>query len=181
MCSNTITNVMKAERQVATIRAQAHRQETPKPTEHLVLGHRLLRYTTGLWGFNHYLAKAGPWHKFAWIITLKATFLISFLFFLFFILFYFWLHPEHVEVPGLGIKLMPQQWQCQILNLLGHQETPESNISEWVGQFYSSFSFRMWTCETKSQLGSGIHGVSLKNAIKLLCYLISYFQISLLH
>ena len=38
--------------------------------------------------------------------------------------FFFWLHSWHAEVPGSGIKPMPQQWQHWILNLLGHQGTP---------------------------------------------------------
>ena len=29
--------------------------------------------------------------------------------------FFFWLCPRQVEVPGPGIKPMPQQWKCQIL------------------------------------------------------------------
>ena len=44
----------------------------------------------------------------------------------------FWPCPRHAEVPGSGIKPMPQQWpepqqrQCWILNLLSHQGTPKS-------------------------------------------------------
>ena len=40
----------------------------------------------------------------------------------FFFFFFFFLHPKHMEVPGPGIKAMPQQqpellqWQCWILN-----------------------------------------------------------------
>ena len=30
----------------------------------------------------------------------------------------------HAEVPRTGIEPVPQQWQCQILNLLHHQRTP---------------------------------------------------------
>ena len=37
---------------------------------------------------------------------------------------YFWPCPRHAESPGPGIKPMPQQWQCQILNSLRHQGTP---------------------------------------------------------
>ena len=44
--------------------------------------------------------------------------------------YFFWPHPQHAEVPGPGIKPVPQQqpellqWQCQILNLLNHTGTP---------------------------------------------------------
>ena len=34
-------------------------------------------------------------------------------------------HPQHAEVPRLGIEPEPQQWQHQILNLLSHQGTPQ--------------------------------------------------------
>ena len=43
--------------------------------------------------------------------------------------FFFWLCPWHMEVPGPGIKPMPQQqpkllqWQHWILNLLHHKQT----------------------------------------------------------
>ena len=46
----------------------------------------------------------------------------------------FWLWPEHAEVPGLGIKPMPQQrperlqWQHRIHNLRSHQGTLEVGI-----------------------------------------------------
>ena len=36
----------------------------------------------------------------------------------------FCLHPWRVQIPGPGIEPAPQQWHCQILNLLGHQGTP---------------------------------------------------------
>ena len=46
---------------------------------------------------------------------------------------FFWLCLLHVEIPGLGIKSLPQKWpellqwqcqiQCQILNLLCHKGT----------------------------------------------------------
>ena len=45
-------------------------------------------------------------------------------------LFFFWLHMQHVEVPGPGIKPVLQQWpellqwQCQILNSLHRNGTP---------------------------------------------------------
>ena len=45
------------------------------------------------------------------------------------ILFVFWPHPQHVEVPGLGIKpapklqTTPQLWQRWILNPLHHMGT----------------------------------------------------------
>ena len=44
--------------------------------------------------------------------------------------FFFLLLLQHVEVPGPGIESVlqqwsePQQWQCQILNLMSHQGTP---------------------------------------------------------
>ena len=39
-------------------------------------------------------------------------------------------HQWHAEVPGPGIKPAPQRWQCQILNLLSHQGTPSSLLTE---------------------------------------------------
>ena len=36
----------------------------------------------------------------------------------------FWLSLWHAEIPRLGIELEPQ-WQCQILNPLHHQGTPQ--------------------------------------------------------
>ena len=38
--------------------------------------------------------------------------------------FFFWPHPWHAQVPRPEIKPPPQQWQCQVLNLLSHQGTP---------------------------------------------------------
>ena len=38
--------------------------------------------------------------------------------------FFFWLHPQHAEVPGPGIELCPLQWPSQILNLLSYQGAP---------------------------------------------------------
>ena len=40
-----------------------------------------------------------------------------------FIFIFFWLHPQHAEVPRPGIKSGPQQWQCWILNPLNHWVT----------------------------------------------------------
>ena len=54
-------------------------------------------------------------------LGLKQPFLPSF-----FLFFSFLLHPWYTEVLEPGIKPEPQQRQCQILNLLGHQETPEA-------------------------------------------------------
>ena len=54
--------------------------------------------------------------------------------FLSFFFFFFWPCLQHVECPGPGIKNVPQQWQCQVLNPLCHQGTP-------VG---SSCSFLWW-------------------------------------
>ena len=38
-------------------------------------------------------------------------------------------HLWHAEVPKPGTELQPEQWQCWILNLLGHQGTPISHSS----------------------------------------------------
>ena len=57
-----------------------------------------------------------------------------------FLFLFFWLHPWHVEVPGPGVKPMPQQqlehwqWQCRILSLLQHQRSPISN--SWIPTVY---------------------------------------------
>ena len=45
----------------------------------------------------------------------------------FFFFFFFWLYPQHTKVPGPGIRPMPQQWQCQILNPLSHQGTQKDD------------------------------------------------------
>ena len=37
--------------------------------------------------------------------------------------FSFWLHPQHVEVPGPGIEPELQLWQYWILNPLHHKRT----------------------------------------------------------
>ena len=52
--------------------------------------------------------------------TPSPAFIICVLFFFF---FFFFAAPQHVEVPGPGIEPTPQQWQCWILKLLGHQRT----------------------------------------------------------
>ena len=60
-------------------------------------------------------------------VTVETTLVIFFF-------FPFWPPLWHVEVPRPGIKPMPsqwpklQQWQCQILNPLGHQGTPFINL-----------------------------------------------------
>ena len=57
-----------------------------------------------------------------------------FLNFSFFAVFFFLLTLWHLEVPGPGIKPVPQQepgpqqWQCQILNILSHQRTPNFSL-----------------------------------------------------
>ena len=40
----------------------------------------------------------------------------------------FWLCPWYAEVPKPGIKPAPQQWQCQILNLLSHEGSPVASF-----------------------------------------------------
>ena len=94
-------------------------QQTPKPTEHLVLGQRS-------WGTPHY-----------------------------------WEGSTLSDRSGT-------------LTHICSNSNSDSNIPEPGGQLWSSFSSRTWTCETKSQLGAGFQGVSLRNAIKLLWYLISF-------
>ena len=60
-----------------------------------------------------------------------------------FLPFFLWLNPEHGEVPGPGIKLVPQQQseplkgQCWILKLLSHQGTP---ILFLLQKFHNVFS-----------------------------------------
>ena len=45
--------------------------------------------------------------------------------------FFFWQCPRHMKVPGPGIETAPQQqpkllqWQCWILNPLGHKRNPK--------------------------------------------------------
>ena len=41
-------------------------------------------------------------------------------------------HLKHVEIPRPGIKPLPQQWQHQILNMLGPQGTPFLCISSYL-------------------------------------------------
>lgn len=43
----------------------------------------------------------------------------------FFYYYYFWgPHPQHAEIPRVGMEPTPPQWQRQIFNLLRHQGTP---------------------------------------------------------
>ena len=65
----------------------------------------------------------------------------------FFLLFLFlWLPPRHVEVPRLGIELVPQQppkllpWQHGTLNLL-HKKTPKDILFFWVKTLETSWCF----------------------------------------
>ena len=50
----------------------------------------------------------------------------------FFLSFFFWLHLQHVDVPGPGIEPVPQQWpkslqwQCWIPHPVCHKGTPTS-------------------------------------------------------
>ena len=59
---------------------------------------------------------------------------------------FFWSHQWHVEVPAPGIELMSQQWlesqqwQCQILNPLSHQGTPETQLLTLCLQICSPYS-----------------------------------------
>ena len=53
-----------------------------------------------------------------------SFFFFFFLVFIFFFLSFFLLRLQHGKVPEPGIEPMPQQWQCQILNLLSCQGTP---------------------------------------------------------
>ena len=55
-----------------------------------------------------------------------------------------WLHAQQVDVLGPGIEPAPQQlptqpleWQCQVLNPLGHRGTPI--------KYYVANSFPAWT------------------------------------
>ena len=74
---------------------------------------------------------------------------------------FFWPHPWHAEVPRPGIEPLPQewpvqhQWQCQILNLLSPQGTPQQPflipsvflllpfwtwcLLDWAGLFHCFF------------------------------------------
>ena len=45
--------------------------------------------------------------------------------------FFFWLCPQHAQVPGSGIQPAPQQWQHWILNLLHHN-------GPWKGRYLCS-------------------------------------------
>ena len=53
---------------------------------------------------------------------------------------------QHAEVPGLGIKPAPQQWQCRTLNPLSHQGTPNTPslryLFTWFPGTPDSFCFR---------------------------------------
>lgn len=44
---------------------------------------------------------------------------------------FFWLRLRHAAVPGPGTRPVPQQQQCQILNQVSHQGTPQLNSFAW--------------------------------------------------
>ena len=95
------------------------------------------------------------------------------------ILFYFlgpWLWP--MEVPGPGIESEPQQWQCQILNLLGHQYTLISNFnSNWhetlieIRYTYTSTTTDVLLYFEKLQFTHYLRMFLRKSALILLIYL----------
>ena len=82
-------------------------------------------------------------HPFQFLLLLR-------LLLFYFILFYFLAMPWHAEFPGPRIKPTPQQrpkplhWQCQILNLLGHQVTP--TIHSIYNIFLEGFFFKFYWC-----------------------------------
>ena len=66
-----------------------------------------------------------------YVIAFTSNLHITMLFsYVFFSIFLFLAALQHAEVPGPGIKTMPQQqpepwqWQCQIFNPLSHQRAP---------------------------------------------------------
>lgn len=44
---------------------------------------------------------------------------------------FFWLRLRHAAVPGPGTRPVPQRQQCQILNQVSHQGTPQLNSFAW--------------------------------------------------
>ena len=92
-----------------------------------------------------------PWRVLCWKVlywefdffnkyrTLQITFLFCFVL--------FWLCPWPMKVPGSGIKPMPQQWQCQILNLQCYQGAPRFLLLRvlvvcvfpWICIFYLTY------------------------------------------
>ena len=82
-----------------------------------------------------------------------------------FLCFVFWLHSQHMEVPGPGIKSKPQQWQLGILNPLhwardwtyaATETTPHLNLLCHSGNSLIGFYFSDVSEQSHEIIGSFI-------------------------
>ena len=73
------------------------------------------------------LLSLGLYSQYCWIFltSVLSAYLLR-VYFCFGMVWFFGCTPWHVEVPGLGIELIPQQWQYWILNPLSHKRIPKS-------------------------------------------------------
>ena len=69
----------------------------------------------------------------------------NFLKFLFFFFFFFLPCPCHAEFPRPGIKHVPQNGQCQMLNPLGYQGTPGNPLLSHSKAFFSKRFYSLFS------------------------------------
>ena len=90
------------------------------------------------------LLSLGLYSQYCWIFltSVLSAYLLR-VYFCFGLVWFFGCTPWHVEVPGLGIELIPQQWQYWILNPLSHKRIPKSFF---LFSFLFVFCFSFYSC-----------------------------------